>query len=472
MVATVHPKNLARLILALAIVFAGGCTQRATPADSTSSYEATSTAEAARPDTPVRNIIILIGDGMGFEHVSAASIASGKTMAFEEFPVRVAMSTYSGDGTGYDVAQAWTDPAYVLLGATDSAAAATAMATGMKTYDAAIGVSGTAAEPHEVGSVMEVAERTGRSTGVVTSVPWSHATPAAFVAHVPLRSEYERIARQMVEDSAVDVIMGAGSPLYDRDGERLAAPGDAAYVGGEETWGALVAGTAGGDADGDGDADAWTLLQTRDDVLALASGATPDRVLVTAQVARTLQQERGGDATADAYEVPLIESVPTLAEMTRGALNVLDDDPEGFVLMVEGGAIDWASHDNQSGRMLEEMAGFSAAVDEVVAWVDANSDWDETLVIVTADHETGYLTGGELPQAGQGFVWRPVVQGSGRLPAMQWNSDGHTNSLVPLFARGGASGLLGSNADRRDPVRGAYLDNTDIAEVVMRVLRR
>jgi alkaline phosphatase len=161
------------------------------------------------------------------------------------------------------------------------------------------------------------------------------------------------------------------------------------YVGGETTWNDLVAGTAGGDADGDGIADPWTLIEERAEFQALASGPTPKRLVGTAQVYQTLQQGRSGDAFADPYVVPMIESVPTLEEMTRAALNILDDDPDGLFLMIEGGAVDWAAHANQSGRMIEEHMDFDRAVQAVVDWVNANSNWGETLLIVTNDHETG-----------------------------------------------------------------------------------
>ncbi len=79
--------------------------------------------------------------------------------------------------------------------------------------------------------------------------------------------------------------------------------------------------------------------------------------------------------------------------MTKAALNVLDDDPNGFFIMIEGGAVDWAAHANQSGRLIEEMNDFNKSIEAVIRWIDTNSNWNETLVIITADHETGHLTG-------------------------------------------------------------------------------
>ncbi|MEZ4485173.1 MAG: alkaline phosphatase, partial [Syntrophotaleaceae bacterium] len=184
------------------------------------------------------------------------------------------------------------------------------------------------------------------------------------------------------------------------------------------------------------------------------------------QVERTLQQRRDGDPQAWPYAVPLLKTVPTLTEMTRAALNVLDNDADGFLLMVEGGAVDWASHANQTGRMLEEQLDFDRTVAAVVHWVETCSNWDQTLLIVTADHETGYLTG---PGSDPG--WQPLVgNGRNRLPTMEWHHDNHTNSLVPLFAKGrGAEGLF-PLVKGHDPVRGPYVDNTALAEAVLAVM--
>ena len=110
---------------------------------------------------------------------------------------------------------------------------------------------------------------------------------------------------------------------------------------------------------------------------------------------------RGGDRAAGPFVVPYTSSVPDLATMTRGALNVLDDDPDGLFLMVEGGAVDHAAHVGQSGRLIEEELAFDDAVDAVVAWVEARSSWSETLVIVTGDHETGYRWGPDRTRAGR-----------------------------------------------------------------------
>jgi alkaline phosphatase len=104
----------------------------------------------------------------------------------------------------------------------------------------------------------------------------------------------------------------------------------------------------------------------------------------------------------------------------------------------------------------------------VVNWVEENSNWDETLVIVTADHETGYLTGlnsGIQPDGKS--VWNPIEnRGKGVLPGMEWHSGSHTNSLIPFFAKGAGSELFHHYADETDPIRGRYLDNAEIGKAL------
>lgn len=422
----------------------------------------TAAPATAKAHTP-KNIIVMIADGRGYNHLLAASYyESGKaySQVYTRFPVRYAMSTYSYY-CDYDPSLAWSEFDYVKSCWTDSAAAATAMATGYKTYDAAIGVD---VNGNRVKNVLEAAEEQGKSTGVITSVPFSHATPAGFVAHNVDRDAYLEIASEMINLSAADVIMGAGHPWYDDDGKLVASP-TYSYID-EATWEALGAGTAGSDADGDGDFDPWTLIQTRAQFQTLMQGATPERVIGIAQVANTLQQLRGGDPNANPFVVPFNQSIPTLVEMTQAALNILEDDPDGLFLMIEGGAVDWASHLHESGRMIEEHVDFDLAVEAVVDWVQTNSNWGETLLIVTSDHENGYVLG-----PGSDPTWEPVINnGQGNLPGMEWYYTSHVNTLVPFFAKGNSARWFRDYATLTDPLRGLYLDNTNIARVIFSLL--
>jgi alkaline phosphatase len=418
-----------------------------------------------------KNVIILIADGGGFNHYRAADYYECNHVPcqpYEGFPVRLAMSTYPAGGK-YDANAAWANFNYVETGYTDSAAEATAMATGVKTYSGAIDVD---VNGHTVLNLVERAEQLGKATGVITSVFFSDATPAGFVAHNSSRKNLSQIAADMINKSAADVIMGCGHPAYDADG-KLREPCDYKYIGAAD-WAGLINGSAGGD----GIPDHWTIVQTRSEFQKLMTGPTPKRVLGIAQVHGTLQEDRSGDAHSPPYQVPFTQTVPTLEEMTKAALNVLDEDPNGFFVMIEGGAVDWASHDNHSGRLIEEMNDFNRSIDAVINWVNRNSNWGETLVIITADHETGHLTGlprrspsaktgpgsGQMPE---GPVWNELVgNGVGNLPTMEWHSKDHTNSLVPFFAKGRGAQLFKDTIDGYDTVRGPYIDNTDIANVI------
>jgi alkaline phosphatase len=427
------------------------------------------TVSACAGNAP-KNIIIMISDGCGYNHITAASIYQyGNTQSplYARFALSCAMATFPAGGS-YDPNLAWTDFNYIKHGYTDSAAAATAMSAGIKTYNGAIGV-----DPYNkpVTHIIERCEQLGKATGVITTVPFSHATPAGFVAHNPSRDDYKAIAREMLLESAVDCIMGCGHPFYDEDGKLKQKPKSFKYVGGKSTWDSLVAGTAGADADADGIDDPWTLIQTRADFLKLADGNTPKRVCGIPQVYETLQQARSGNTHAEPFAVPLTKTVPTLEEMTKAALNVLDDDSDGFFLMIEGGAVDWANHHNQSGRMLEEQIDFDKAVNAVIEWTNKNSNWDESLLIVTADHECGYLTGPDSGDKANGPVWNNLINnGKDKMPGMEWHSGGHTNSLVPFYANGCGTDLFKAAAVNTDPVRGHYIDNTIITKTLFVLL--
>ncbi len=414
---------------------------------------------------PPRNVIILIGDGMGFNQIDMASLYQWGTsnwqvavdpqtgaatpsprtasQPFEDFTVQAAVSTFSVEG-GYDPAMAWSDDQYLDEEPTDSAAAATALASGVKTYDAGIGVG---PDGEEVALVSERAAALGKATGVVTSVPVSHATPAGFAAHDVERDHFHAITEDLLA-SELDVVIGAGHPFFDDDHQRTEPTYK--YLS-EGSWTALTGGTT-----------PFTFLETKADFQALAAAEDPpDRVFGVSQVGTTLQARRSGELAAAPYAVPA-NDVPDLATLARGALNVLDQDPDGLFLMIEGGGIDWSCHDNAAGRLIEEELAFADAVQAVRDWVEEESSWDETLVIVTADHETGHLMA-----PGSETGWRPLTGSRGQVPAHEWGSEKHTNSLVPLFAEGTGAQLLADRADAVDPVRGPYLDNTEVGQVIL-----
>ncbi len=420
--------------------------------------------------TPPGNVILMIADGCGYSQVEAASYFQfgelGK-QPYDTFAVKLAMSTYSAGGD-YLSDSAWLSFDYILRKPTDSAAAATAMATGVKTYNGAIGVD---VNGKPVVNVFERADSLGKATGVVTSVPLSHATPAAFGAHNVLRKNYEEIGREMIMESTLDVIMGAGHPYYDAEGKKRDVP-EFDKVGGQQTWEALLAGKAGADADGDGDNDPWTLIEKKEDFRQLARGTRLTRLIGIPHAGTTLQVERAGDPEAAPFTVPFNENVPTLADMSLAALNVLNNDPDGFYLMIEGGAVDWAGHANRKSRVIEEEIAFNKTVEAVVRWIEKNGGWSKNLLIVTGDHETGLLSGPDSHFKGT-MRWQPVQNnGKGNMPGMEWNATYHSNSLIPFYAHGKGSQLFNAFATLKDSVRGAYLDNTHIARAMKKFLQR
>jgi alkaline phosphatase len=419
-------------------------------------------------DAP-ENVIVMIGDGMGYNHVASTNlyetgqsrfITTGEpgdvteqdgesVQVYEDFNL-VGMATDSQStidaGYQYDPAGAWNDFSWAKNAATDSAAAGSAMATGTKIYNGALNID---VDGNELQTISEVAHETGRAAGVVSSVQYSHATPASYAVANESRNNYLEIGDDMVNAEYLDVIMGAGHPMYDNDGNERAASYD--YIS-ESTFNAV----SNGDTD-------WDYVETKSDFEALAEGSLEsDKVFGLAQVETTLQQGRsGGEAGQLPGEVAFNDNVPDLATMSEGALNVLGQDNEGFHLMIEGGAIDWTGHANDTTRNIEETQDFNAAVESVVDWVEGNSSWDETLLIVTADHETGYLGGAEDDPN-----FTEMTGSAGELPTVGWSSGDHTNHLVPYFFKGAGSDAILKSTIGTDPVRGDYIDNVTVANLL------
>jgi alkaline phosphatase len=483
----------------------------------------------AEDKAPKRNVIVMIADGAGFNTFAAASMYQGKwdaakgcgtqvycgpqwkQLAARTFPLNMSTKprkTGQQDAeVVYDPAKAWdraTGYTWLMTRYTDSAASATALSTGKKSYNSAINWSDLD-QPIQP-TMTELAKSLGRGTGVITSVEWSHATPAGFSnAHVPDRDQYQDIAQQMLNGGVLDVIMGTGNPDFDNDGmpwqpkkrakkkeeiskeettkedgkkaaERKEGPaskgiaGEVAekqeykYVGGREAWTVIEAArkTPNGLYQG------FRPVSTKAEFEALCQGPVPAKVLGTAQVATTLQYARTKkNAKHPDEDTPLNQNVPTLVTMTRGALNVLGQNPNGFFLMIEGGASDWANHGNDASRMVQEQSDFNLAVEAVVQWVEANSSWEETLVLITADHETGMLWGPDSDKE----PFQPLVDnGPGKMPGLKYHSKKHTNSLVPLFARGVGAERLETLIIGTDPVRGPYVDTTGVAQTAQAAL--
>ena len=422
---------------------------------------------SAQESNGPKNIIYMIGDGMGYNHVAYNNLSEtgqskylvdgdfnastlkeleGESVqAYEDFN-RLSQTTFPMGGS-YDPQAAWNDHDYVNQGlVTDSAAAGTAMATGSKVENGVLGMSNYG---HEMENFSEMAIKQGKSAGVVSSVPFSHATPAAFAAHNADRNAYGEIAKDMF-NSDLSVIMGAGHPFYDDSNNLLETP-SYGYIDQPEF-----------DALASGESD-WEFMENTEQFEALANGEVEKgaKYFGIPKVASTLQQARAGSEDATPYSAPM-NDVVDLPAMTAGALNVLGQDEDGFAVMIEGGAIDWTGHANQSAREIEEVQDFNAAVDAAIEWVETNSNWDETLLIVTADHETGYLSGlGELDDN----RWNEMVGTAQELPTHEWYSGNHTNQVVPFFFKGAGSEDIKAQVSGTDPVRGDFIDNTDVAKL-------
>jgi alkaline phosphatase len=405
----------------------------------------------------------MISDGAGYNTFDCASYyqhGSSGQQVYDKFPVKLGCTTYSLDNSaGYDPQDFWSDFKYGRRKPTDSAASATAINTGVKTRNGRIC---TDSNGNELTSIAQIADSLGKAVGTVSSVQFTHATPAAVWAHNKSRDESEEIAGEMICESGLDVIMGCGHPKYNNNGSLVPA-GDWEYesCGGKDLFAKLLTSSTG---------QGWTFIDSRFDFEALASSPEPDfeRVIGIAQCRETLQfNRRGGDAGN-----PNI-NVPNLVTMTKAALNVLAADEDGFYLMIEGGAVDWANHDNNLERMIEEQIDFNNAIEAVVQWVYQFSSWDQTLLIITADHETGQLWGPKAGSKSDTPFDLPKNKGKGILPGAKYFSEDHTNALVPLYAIGAASGKFKLLIDGTDfeaakawNFSGEYVDNTDIFSVM------
>ena len=440
----------------------------------------------------VKYVILLIGDGYGANLLEAANRYTNTIPAYQSWR-NYWVTTYP-EGGSYDPSQAWENFMYVNQGYTDSAAAATAIFTGVKTLNGRINVSADGSL--RLTTLAEEAHIAGLSAGAVTSVPISHATPGAWLSHNDNRSNGYAIADEAlwgnpnttgtpmtdshyggshgITNPPLEVLIGGG--YYLNDFYVNAAIRDRLILeNGQPTFVERQSGVDGGT-----------------NLLDIASNSQVTRLAGLFGGSSGDLEYRLADGSGANPENP------TLAQMAEAALKVLERDPDGFVLMIEGGAIDHAAHGNNLDQALGEVIDFNHAIQTVIEWVEDpgnDSTWNNTLVIVTADHETGYLTAspGAFPNQPLGAVTpytltlEKTQQDNGRRASWvdnnsdnliddgepvywAWNSSNHTNSLVRLFTKGLGETEFFRYAQNWDPVRGLYLDNTDIYKVVHTVL--
>ncbi|WP_156291922.1 alkaline phosphatase [Oceanobacillus salinisoli] len=310
-----------------------------------------STADAAKPENPgngnakgnngkVENVIFMIPDGFSADYASNYRVYKGEEAVWDSH-LKGMFTTHSAD---YDV--------------TDSAAAGTAMATGEKTNNGTIGID---PEGNELTSILEASEENGKSSGLVATSTISHATPAAFVANVEDRNNETEIARQLVS-SDVDVMLGGGKNNFLPES-----------VGGNQEELNLIE---------QAEEQGFNLVETRDELLDIdeINVENGERLLgLFADEALTPELHRGETEE------------PSLGEMTKTAIDILEEDKDGFFLVVEGSQIDWAGHDNDAAWAMSDVAAFEQAVEEAINFAEEDG---KTLVVVAGDHDTGGMTTG------------------------------------------------------------------------------
>ncbi len=347
-------------------------------------------AEAPAADAGgVRNLIFMIGDGMGLSHVSMMMIEGGyRPTAFDRMQNVALVSTYSANNR-----------------VTDSAAAGTALAAGTKTDNSRLGET---SDGRRLESMIARAWKQGMPTGVVVTSKVQHATPGAFYAHVPSRNRYDLISQQLAE-SCLDVVFGGGRT-------EMTAP----------------------DASG------------RSAVEKLTQGGC--RVIYDWNDAEDVRSGRVVGLFADDHMPSMLDGRGDyLPQATRKALEILENNAgeagKGFVLMVEGSQIDFESHANNTQGILAEMRDFEQAVAAAMCFADNHPG---TLLVVTADHETGGLS---MPSGKADFT-----AGESGIE-YKYGTGSHTGILVPAY-------LYGAGAERINGV----LDNTELANELMEIM--
>ncbi len=356
-----------RLLLKIALISSFAFASCQPAANNPNGYETVFLQKAEKKSTFVtksrpKKIILMIGDGMGLTHITAGGIAKKTALALEKFRHIGLVKTHSTK----------------LI--TDSAASATAMATGQKTYNGAIAMD---EKQKKLKTIVEMGEENDWATGIVTSTHVTHATPACFFAHqAERRNVNESVALEFMSTN-IEVLMGGGWKYFNNrsDGRDLLA-----------------------EAEKKGYKVVDKIEKLKDEV--------PDKTICLISPELPERYKLRGDF---------------LPQATQKTLEILNNYNQFFV-MIEGGQIDWGGHGKNSEYIIEEMLDFDRAVAKALAFAEKDGN---TLLIVTADHETGgyAINGGDL-KTGE-------VQGA-------FTSDYHTGTMVPIFAYGvGAESFAG-----------------------------
>ena len=343
------------------------CGGDSSSSDSSSRTNAASSPESQASAGKIKNVIMMIGDGMGPQQVGLLQdfATHSKTDIYKNRETALKLFANSGQ-----VAFSSTTPVGGLV--VDSACSATQLATGKPALSEVVGldIDGNSTE-----TILEMAKAAGKSTGLISDTRITHATPAAFASHQAHRSMENEIAVDMLENN-VDVMLGGGLRYWIPQGSSNAS------------------------------ADLVTLID--EPTVKIKSKRKDDRNLLTqAQTAGyelafnadQLDAVEGGKVLGLFSYSAMLDGIsytackkadsciqPSLADMTTKALDILSKDEDGFFLMIEGGQIDWAAHNNDAGDMLHQLLKFDESIQAVYDWVE---DRNDTLVVITADHETG-----------------------------------------------------------------------------------
>lgn len=325
-----------------------------------------------------KNVIFMIGDGMGVTEVFAGITANHGKLFLDNFKY-----------TGFSKTQASNN--YI----TDSAAGGTALSTGQKTFNGAIGVN---TDTVPIPTILEDAEEKGLATGLVSTSAITHATPASYIAHQGSRGSYEDIAADFLKTD-INVFIGGGYKHFTerKDGKNLAK---------------------------ELEAKGYTVLQNMEEIKKVKSGKL-------------------AGLTAPEHNGRIAERGNMLPEATQTAINILSKSKKGFFIMVEGSQIDWGGHAKNTIQVVEEMLDFDKAIGNALEFAEKDG---ETLIVVTADHETGGMSivGGDMK--------------TGKVVGAFGTGD-HTSVMVPVFAYGpGAENFTG------------IMENTEIQKKVKKLL--
>ncbi|MEN6307720.1 MAG: alkaline phosphatase [Anaerohalosphaeraceae bacterium] len=315
---------------------------------------------------PPKNVLFYIGDGMGFEQVEAAEIYSGSVMSFNTpalFPYRANCTTCSANSS-----------------VTDSAAGGTALATGVKVNNGVISMANPG-NGAELRTLLEYFKAQGKAVGLITTAYLTHATPAAFGSHDLSRNSESTIAVDYLTQTRPNILFGGGS-----HGLTLDTTAAAGYT--------VTNGTTG-----------FQVFATDDNPLTAE--------FFSAQFGTGYLPYKE-DYLGGTYPYPKLD------DMVTKAIQILSEDPDGFFLMVEGGRIDHACHSNLIKECVHEVIDLSNAVQAGYNWASSRCD---TLLLITADHETGGL-------AVDGTV------GDDGYPTATWTTTGHTGQNIPVYAWG------------------------------------